>query len=47
MNIEKKTLTFFVGIICVALGITNTFQNTVASIIALFLGVYLTIKGLE
>ena len=44
---EKKTLSFFVGIIVVALGVTNTLQNQVISLIALFLGVYLAIKGLE
>lgn len=47
MNIEKKTLIFFIGIIIITLGITNTLQNLFASILSMFLGVYLTIKGLE
>lgn len=46
-ELEKKTLSFFVGIIIIATGVTNTFQNQLISIIALFLGVYLAIKGLQ
>ncbi len=45
-ELEKKTFTFFVGIVIVAFGVTNSFNNEFLSLITLFLGVYLTIKGL-
>lgn len=47
VSLERKTLAFFIGIIIIAFGVTNSFQNQLISIIALFLGVYLAIKGLE
>lgn len=46
MNIEKKVLIYFVGIIVIALGVTDTFQNNFISTLILFLGAYIAIKGL-
>ena len=47
IKLEKKTLTFFAGIIIATFGVTNTLKNEFLSILVLFLGVYLIIKGLE
>jgi len=46
-DVDKKTLIFFVAIIIIAFSITNTFQNQLISVLALFLGVYLAVKGLQ
>lgn len=44
--VEKKTIAFFAGIVIIASGVTNVFQSNFISILAIFLGVYLMIKGL-
>ena len=44
---EKKTLSFFMGIILAAYGITNISKNEFGAILIILLGAYLVIKGLE
>ncbi len=46
-EVQKKTFSFFIGAILVALGATNSLQSQIFSIIVLFLGVYLIINGLQ
>mgnify|MGYP001569270225 CR=1 FL=1 len=44
--LEKKMLMFFVGVVIIAAGITRMFQSEFFSVLVIFLGVYLMIKGL-
>jgi len=44
---SRKTLSVMVGIVLVAVGISNFGNDSLASIILIFLGGFLIIKGLE
>ncbi len=46
-NLDKKMLLFFAGIVVITFGITNIANHQFVAILAMFIGAYLAIKGLE
>ncbi|MEK6860832.1 MAG: hypothetical protein AABY07_02565 [Nanoarchaeota archaeon] len=44
---DKKIVTLIIGVILAGFGVTNTFNQTLISVILVLLGVVLIIKSLE
>jgi len=47
LSINKKSLLFLLGSLGVAIGVTNSLRIEALSILALLMGVYFIIKGIE